>query len=131
MASKNATGRTRENAEKFLALVRTLGVTPVPVTVPRFSYYTAALGVEKAVFHDRLFRTDRARQIGPARSCHGLPFTACGQCRRLPRFPARATMLMMQLAEATSERMDVWLSIGTHSKGGAIAEDETPTQRAA
>lgn len=30
---------------------------------------------------------------------------------------------------AATAGVDVWLSIGTHSKGGAIAEDETPAQR--
>jgi Asp-tRNA(Asn)/Glu-tRNA(Gln) amidotransferase A subunit family amidase len=125
---ESATGRTRENADKFLALVRALGITLVPVTVPKFSQYTAALGVEKAVFHDRLFRSERARQISR-------PDLAAGF--RSPRTVSAVdylisqrvrTMLMMELAEATAG-VDVWLSIGTHSKGGAIAEDETPTQR--
>lgn len=125
---ENATGRIKENAEKFLGHVRALGVNLVPVDVPRFSHYTAALAVEKVVFHDKLFRSDRARQISR-------PDLAAGF--RSPRTVSAVdylvsqrvrTLMMMQLAAATAG-VDVWLSIGTHSKGGAIAEDETPTQR--
>ncbi len=125
---ESASGRNRENAAQVLEVVRALGVTLVPVEVPRFPYYTAALGVEKAVFHERLFRSERARGISR-------PDLAAGF--RSPRTISAVdylvsqrvrTLLMMKLAEATAE-VDVWLSIGTHSKGGAIAEDETPTQR--
>ena len=36
-------------------------------------------------------------------------------------------MMMMKLAEATVG-VDVWLSIGTHSKGGVIEPTDSPTQ---
>lgn len=125
---ENATGRSKENAETFLGHVRAMGVKLVPVEVPRFSQYTAALAVEKVVFHDTLFRSERARQISR-------PDLAAGF--RSPRTVSAVdylvsqrvrTLMMMQLAAATAG-VDVWLSVGTHSKGGVIVENETPTQR--
>lgn len=125
---ENATGRIKENGQKFLTHVRALGITPVPVNVPEFSQYTAALAVEKAVFHDKLFRSERSRQISRPDLAAGFnsPRTVSAVDYLISQ--RVRTLLMMQLAEATAG-VDVWLSIGTHSKGGAIAENETPTQR--
>lgn len=123
----NATGRIRENAAKSLEKVRAMGVKLTPMDVPKFPYYTAALAVEKAVFHRELFLT-------PARSELARPDLATGF--RTPRAVSAVdylvsqrarSLLMMKLAEATAQ-VDVWLSIATHSSGGVIEETDSPTQ---
>lgn len=124
---ENATGRIKENCQKTLDHVRSLGVKLTPVTVPHFPYYTTALAVEKAVAHSELFLSDRHRQISR-------PDLAAGF--RSPRLVSAVdylisqrarTMMMMKLAEATTG-VDAWLSIGTHSKAGVIEPTDSPTQ---
>lgn len=124
---ENATGRIKENAQKTLDHVRSLGVKLTPVTVPDFPYYTAALAVEKAVFHSEFFRSERHRQMARPELAAGF---------RAPRLVSAVDylisqrarmMMMMKLAEATAG-VDVWLSIGTHSKAGVIDPADSPTQ---
>lgn len=124
---ENATGRIKENCQKTLDHVRSLGVKLTPITVPHFPYYTAALAVEKAVAHSEFFLSDRPRRMARPELAAGF---------RAPRLVSAVdylisqrarTMMMMKLAEATAG-VDVWLSIGTHSKGGVIEPTDSPTQ---
>ncbi|MBI4626484.1 MAG: amidase [Verrucomicrobia bacterium] len=124
---ENATGHIKENGRKTLDHVRALGVKLTPVDVPRFPYYTAALSVEKAVFHSEFFLSSRHQQMAR-------PDLAAGF--RAPRLISAVdylvsqrarTMMMMKLSDATVD-VDVWLSIGTHSKAGVIEESDGPTQ---
>jgi Asp-tRNA(Asn)/Glu-tRNA(Gln) amidotransferase A subunit family amidase len=124
---ENATGLMKENGQRTLDQVRALGVKLIPITPPHFPYYTAALAVEKAVFHSEFFLSERPREM--ARPDLAAGFRAprlVGAVDYLISQRAR-TMMMMKLAEATAG-FDAWLSIGTHSKGGVIEPTDSPTQ---
>jgi Asp-tRNA(Asn)/Glu-tRNA(Gln) amidotransferase A subunit family amidase len=124
---EQSSGLIRENSRKTLDHIRALGVKLVPVEVPRFPYYMAALGVEKAVFHHEFFRSSRHREISRPDLAPGFRSPQLiGAVDYLISQRAR-TMMMMKLAEATAG-IDVWVSIGTHSKGGVIDEKDSPTQ---
>lgn len=124
---ESATGAVAENGRKVLAHLRALGVTLTPLEIPRFPYYTAALGVEKSVFHSELMLTSAELLTRPdlAPGFHAPRLVSAVDYLGSQR--ARAVM-MLRLAEATAP-VDVWVSMATHSKGGAIEENDSPTQQ--
>jgi Asp-tRNA(Asn)/Glu-tRNA(Gln) amidotransferase A subunit family amidase len=103
--------------EKAIAEVQGLGLKLVPVKMPDWNIDGSSYGVESAVFFDEMIRSGRDKQMtnpGRAttfRSARLIPAVEYLQSQR-----AR-TMMMMKLAEATSE-VDVYLVPANGGGGG-------------
>ena len=103
----------KENAQKVLDTLRGLGVAAfIPVTVPTFMTNVGALGVESAVFFDRMTRAGKMTGArGGTRSSAWLtPAVEYLQSQRV------RMMMMMKLAEATAG-LDVYL-VASNNAGG-------------
>ena len=110
-ASKRLNRQTLED-------LRGLGVDLTPIEIPEWSINVRAHGVEMAVFFDDLVRSGRAELLGRQnradsfRAARMIPAVEYLQSQR-----AR-TMMMMQLAEATSG-VDVYVIPRRPRRGGA------------
>lgn len=130
-ATKDPT--TRENNNKTLDQIRALGLSPVPLTLPDWSFDTAGMGVESAVFFDAFVRTGQYRRMtNPSRAAGMRAARLVPAVEFLQAQRARA-MMMAKLAEAT-EAVDIYLAPADRSvtgadpdkTGAAAAPDSTP-----
>jgi Asp-tRNA(Asn)/Glu-tRNA(Gln) amidotransferase A subunit family amidase len=104
----------KENAEKLLATLRTLGIsTFIPLAVPSFATNVAGLGVESTAFFDQMAREGKMKEARGGRRANGrlIPAVEYLQAQRV------RMMMMMKLAEATRD-VDVYIVAANLSGGG-------------
>jgi Asp-tRNA(Asn)/Glu-tRNA(Gln) amidotransferase A subunit family amidase len=104
----------KANAEKLLETLRGLGVTSMKaIAVPDFNSSGSAIGVESAVFFDRLARAGRMKDArgGGRATARLVPAVEYLQAQRV------RMMMMMKLAEATAG-VDVYV-VASNNTGGS------------
>ena len=103
----------KENAQKTLDLLEKLGVSNlIPVAIPSFPTDVSTIGVESAVFFDRMLRAGKmtGARGGSRKGSWLVPAVEYLQSQRV------RTLMMMKLAEATSG-VDVYV-VGSNNTGG-------------
>ncbi|HEX7779939.1 MAG TPA: amidase, partial [Vicinamibacterales bacterium] len=107
-------GVVKDNADKLLETLRSLGVTKfIPMTIPVSQTNVSGLGVESAVFFDEMTRTGKmaGSRRGARPTARLVPAVEYLQSQRL------RMMMMTELAEATAN-VDVYIVASNAGGGG-------------
>jgi Asp-tRNA(Asn)/Glu-tRNA(Gln) amidotransferase A subunit family amidase len=127
-------GVVKDNADKLLETLRSLGVTKfIPMTIPVSQTNVSGLGVESAVFFDEMTRTGKmaGSRRGTRPTARLVPAVEYLQSQRL------RMMMMTELAAATAD-VDVYVVAsnaggggGGRGRGADPADPSDPTAAAA
>jgi Asp-tRNA(Asn)/Glu-tRNA(Gln) amidotransferase A subunit family amidase len=127
-------GVVKDNADKLLETLRSLGVTKfIPMTIPVSQTNVSGLGVESAVFFDEMTRTGKmaGSRRGTRPTARLVPAVEYLQSQRL------RMMMMTELAAATAD-VDVYVVAsnaggggGGRGRGADPADPSEPTAAAA
>jgi Asp-tRNA(Asn)/Glu-tRNA(Gln) amidotransferase A subunit family amidase len=120
-------GAVKDNADKLLETLRSLGVTKfIPMTIPVSQTNVSGLGVESAVFFDEMTRTGKlaGSRRGTRPTARLVPAVEYLQSQRL------RMMMMTDLAAATAN-VDVYLVASAGGGGGGRGRGGDPADPSA
>ncbi len=116
----------RSASQRTLEELKSAGFMLTPIHIPEWSINVTAHNVEMAVFFDELLRSGRAELLGRQTRADGLRAARVIPAVEYLQSQRARTMMMMQLAEATSN-VDVYLiPRGPRRPRGEQPSDEPP-----
>lgn len=130
------TGLAKQNGDKLLAQMKSLGVNLVAMTVPDFPWFVSSYEIEEGVFQNELVLSGRYKKVTRAQLATGFQRARTVSAVDYLVSQRARMMMMMKLADAT-KGFDVWLAVAGGGGGGARgaapgaapAAPQSPTQR--
>jgi len=121
----------KQNDEKTMETLRSMGVQLIPVTVPEWTVDVSNFGVESGAFFDDLVRSGRDKQLTNPGRANGFRSSRLISAVDYLQSQRARMMMMVKLAEATAG-VDVYLAPVNGGGGGgtpATPADTTPRRQ--
>jgi Asp-tRNA(Asn)/Glu-tRNA(Gln) amidotransferase A subunit family amidase len=115
----NLTGMAKQNGDKLLAQLQTLGVKLIPMTVPEFPYFISSYEIEEGVFQNELVLSGLYKKVTRPQLATGFQSARMVSAVDYLVSQRARMMAMAKLAEATAN-FDVWVTTA-NAGGGAPA----------